>query len=94
MPVTMSPIMHLYELFASLALILVHFRVLWCILFKRFVVSIKNLDLDSEYVNVGRGPRQREVYQQEFRAAHVNFWKEEKPDYHSRPERPRLLDRF
>ena len=45
--------MHLYELFACLALILVHLCVLLCILFYRFMVSIKNLDLDSEYVNVG-----------------------------------------
>ena len=45
--------MHLYELFACLALILMHLCVLLCILFERFVVSIKNLDLDSEYINVG-----------------------------------------
>ena len=30
-----------------------HDRVLLCIFFYSFVVSIKNLDLDSEYVNVG-----------------------------------------
>ena len=45
--------MHLYELFACLALILMHLCVLLCNLFYRFVVSIKNLDLDSEYVNLG-----------------------------------------
>ena len=27
------------------------------------------------------GPHQQEVYQQEFRTAHLNFWKEEKPSY-------------
>ena len=45
--------MHLYELFACLALILMHLCALLCIFFYRFVVSIKNSDLDSKYVNVG-----------------------------------------
>ena len=45
--------MHFYELFACLALILVHLRVLLCIFFYRFVVLFENLEWDSEYVNVG-----------------------------------------
>ena len=49
MLITMCPIMHLYALLACLALILVHLCVSLCILFSHFVVSIKNLDLDSNY---------------------------------------------
>ena len=49
----MIPVMHLYHLFACFALILVHLCVLLSILFYRFVVSIKNLDLDPKYLNVG-----------------------------------------
>ena len=41
--------MHLYALLACLVLILVHLCVLLCIFFYSFVVSIKNLDLDSNY---------------------------------------------
>ena len=57
-----------------------HFSAFMCVVvhpFHRFVVSNKNLDLDSEYVNVG--PHQWEVYQQEFPTAHLNLWKEESP---------------
>ena len=74
--------MHLYELFACLALILVHLCVLLCILFYGFVVSIKILDLDSEYVNVG-------LINGRFtgKNSHLIFWKEEKPYY------PRLSPR-
>ena len=41
--------MHLHALLACLALILVHLCVLLCILFYSFMLSIKNLDLDSQY---------------------------------------------
>ena len=83
--------MHLYELFACFALILVHLCVLLSIFFYRFLVSIQNLDLDSEYVNVGIV----KVYWQEFLMAHLNFWKEEKPTIpHFRLPRPWLLNRF
>ena len=36
-------------------------------------------------------PRQRDVYQQEFRTAHLNFWKDEKPDYPSLPAKAPLV---
>ena len=73
--------MHSYELFACLALILGHFCVLLCIFFYIFVVSIKNLDLDSEYVNVGL------VNMRFTSKAHMNFRKEEKLDYPPLPPR-------
>ena len=84
--------MHLYELFACRALILVHLCVLLCILFYRFVASIKNLDLDSEYVNVGLVNRRFTSKNSEL--AHLNFGRRRSRTIpHSRLERPRLVDR-
>ena len=45
--------MHLQEMFACLAFVLVHLCVFSCIFMYRFVISMKNIDLDSEFVSVG-----------------------------------------
>ena len=65
---------------------------LLCILFSRFVVSIRNLDLDSEYVNVG-------LVNGGLPARTLNSASEcleggEAGLSPTRVERPQLLDRF
>ena len=77
--------MHLYELFACFC---PHYSAFMCVVVHRFL-RVRGIYQEFGFGFRVRkcGPRQREVYEQEFRTPPLVFWKEEKRDYPPRPPR-------